>query len=48
MGQRKIHVVAAEQEMLADGNALQGEVAVFSCHSDEAEIRRSAANIADE
>ena len=48
VGQRKVHVVAAEQEVLANGNALQGQVAVFSCHCDEAEIRRSAADIADE
>ncbi len=46
--EREIHVVAAEENVLADGNALQREIAVLFGHGDQAEIGRAAADVADE
>ncbi len=47
-GERQVHVVAAEQDVLADGDALEGEVAVALGHGDQAEVGRAAADVADE
>ena len=46
--QRQIHVVAAEEDVIADGDALEREIAVVFGNENEAEIRRAAADIAGE
>ena len=46
--QREIHVVAAEQDVLADGDALEAQLAVLLGHGDQAEVGRAAADVADE
>ena len=44
--QRQVHVVAAQQNVLADGHALQRQFAVLFGNHDEAEIRGAAADVA--
>ena len=46
IGQRQIHVVAAEQDVLADADALEFEVAGDVGHGDQAEIGGAAADVA--
>ena len=46
--EREVHVVAAEQDVLADRDALEGEVAVALGDGDQAEVGRAAADVADE
>ena len=46
--EREVHVVAAEQDVLADGDALEREVAVLLGHRDQAEVGGAAADVADE
>jgi hypothetical protein len=48
MGEGEVHVVAAEEEVFAHGDALEREVAVFSSDGDEAEVGCAPADIADE
>ena len=48
VGQGEVHVVAAEQDVLADGQAGQGEVAALVGHGDQGEVGRPAADVADE
>ena len=48
IGQRQIHVVAAEQDVLADADALELQVAVDIGDGDQAEIGGAAADVADE
>jgi hypothetical protein len=44
----EIHVVAAEQDVIADRNPFQRELAGLLRHGNEREIGRAAADIADE
>ena len=46
--QREIHVVAAEQDVLADGHALERQVAVALGDRNQAEVGGAAADVADE
>ena len=48
IGQRQIHIVAAEQDMLADADAVEVEDAVLLRDGDQAEVSGSAADIADQ
>ncbi len=48
VGQRQVHVVAAEQDVLADGQARQGQVAPFVGDGDQGEVGRPAADVADQ
>ena len=45
IGQRQVHVVAAEQNVLAHGNALQLEVAIALQHGDQREVGRTTAHV---
>ena len=44
--QRQIHVVAAQQDVIANGDAFQRQVAVLLGNHDQAEIRGAAAHVA--
>ena len=46
--EREVHVVAAEQDVIADRDALEREVAVVLADEDQAEIGRAAADVAHE
>ena len=46
--ERQVHVVAAEQDVLADRDALEREIAVPLADGDQAEVGRAAADVADE
>ena len=46
--QRQVHVVAAEQDVLADRDALERQVAVAFADRDQAEVGRAAADVADQ
>ena len=46
--EREIHVVAAEQDVLADRDALERQVAVPLADRDQAEVGRAAADVADQ
>ena len=46
--QRKVHVVAAEQDVLPDGLPRQGELAILLGHGNQREVGRPAADVADE
>ncbi len=46
--EREVHVVAAEQDVLADGDALEREFAVLLRDGDQGEVGRAAADVADE
>ena len=46
--QRQIHVVAAEQDVLADGDALERQVAIALADRNQAEVGGAAADVADE
>src|SRR5262245_45755022 len=47
--QREVHVVAAEDQVIADGDAMELCFAVLAAaHSDEREIGRAAADVANE
>ena len=48
VGQREIHVVAAEQDVLADADALELELAGLFSDGDEAEVGGAAADVADQ
>src|SRR4051794_26342204 len=47
-GQRQIHVVAAEQDVIANGDALQREIPVLLADQNQTEVGRAAADIADQ
>src|SRR6516162_3527988 len=47
-GQGQIHVVTAKQNVFADGNAFERQVAVFVSDGDQAEVRSSSADVADQ
>ena len=44
--EREIHVVAAEQDVIANCDTLQRKVAVLFGNHDQAEVRRAAAHVA--
>ncbi len=44
-GQREVHVVAAQQDVLADGNAVERQLAFALGDGDEREVRGAAADI---
>ena len=48
MGQGQIHVVAAEQHVIADRDARQHQLPGFLADRDEGEIRSAAADVADQ
>ena len=45
VGEREVHVVAAEQDVLADRDAMQFEVAFALDHRDQREVGRAAADV---
>ena len=48
IGQRQIHVVAAEQDVFADADALELQRAGDIGHRNQAEVRGAAADVADQ
>ena len=48
VGERQIHVVAAEEDVFADADALQRQLAVPLGDGDEAEVGGAAADVADQ
>src|SRR5262249_23062762 len=46
--QGEVHVVAAEEDVIADGDAVEDEVAVLLAHRDEREVGGAAADVAHE
>ena len=48
MREREVHVVAAEQQVVADGEASEREVAFDFADFDEREVRGAAAEVGDE
>src|SRR5579871_519621 len=46
--QRQIHIVAAQQDMVANSDALQHQFAVLFGDHNEAEVRRAASDVAYE
>src|SRR5262249_2146612 len=46
--ERQIHVVAAEENVIADRDALEREIAVALAHQNQAEVGRAAADVADQ
>jgi hypothetical protein len=44
--EREIHVVAAEQDVIADGDALEYEIPLVLGDRDQRKVRRAAAHIA--
>ena len=47
-GERQIHVVAAEQDVIANRDALERQIAVVLAHQNQAEVGRAAADVADQ
>ena len=47
MGEGEIHVVAAQKDVIADGDARQHELPRFFADGDQREVRRAAADIAN-
>ncbi len=48
MGQGQVHVVAADQQMVADGHPLQHQVARLLGHGHQRQVGRAAADVADQ
>ena len=48
VGQRQVHVVAAEQDVLAHGQAGKDQVAPLIGHRDQGEVGGAAAHVADQ
>ena len=46
--EREIHVVAAEQDVLTDCDALEGQLAVLLAHGDQREVAGAAADVDDQ
>ena len=46
--ERQVHVVAAEQDVIADRDALERQVAVALADGDQAEVGGAAADVADQ
>jgi hypothetical protein len=45
VGQREVHVVAAEQDVVAHRDALEGQLAIVLEHRDQREVRGAAAHV---
>src|SRR6185295_7577779 len=48
VGEGEVHVVAAEEDVIADGDALELEIAARVLDGDEGEVGGAAAHVADE
>ena len=48
VGQGQVHVVSAQQDVLADGQPREDQVAPFILDGDQGEVGRSAADVADQ
>ena len=48
VGEREVDVVAAEQDVFADADALQIQIAADIGHGDQAEIRRATPDVANQ
>src|SRR5205807_6801061 len=48
MSEGQVHVVAAEQDMIADGHTCERQLAVFFTDGDQRKVRGAAANIANQ
>ena len=48
VGQRQIHVVAAHQQVIADGDAPQHQFALLFGDADERQVGGAAADVADQ
>ena len=48
MRQRQIHIIAADQQMIADGAPLQHQFALILGRLDQRQIRRASAHVADQ
>jgi hypothetical protein len=48
MGQGQVHIVAAHQQMIADGHAPQDQFALFFRDRDERQVGRAAAHVTDQ
>ncbi len=48
VGQGQVHVVAAQEDVLADGQPREDQVARFILDGDQGEVGRSAADVADQ
>ena len=48
IGEREVHVVAAEQDVVADGDALERQLAALLAHGDQGEVGGAAADVADQ
>ena len=48
VGQGQVHVVAAQEDVLADGQPREDQVAPFVADGDQREVGRSAADVADQ
>ena len=48
MGQGEVHVVAADQQMVADGQPLQDQFALLLGHADQRQVGGAAADVADQ
>src|SRR5436190_13187061 len=46
--QRQVHIVAAQQDVIADRDALERQLAAFFRNRNQAEVRRAAADVAYE
>ena len=46
--EREVHVVAAEQQVIADGDALEPELAAARARRDQREVGRAAADVDDQ
>ena len=46
--QGEVHVVAAEQDVVADRDPIEDELAAFLAHGDQAEVGGAAADVADQ
>jgi hypothetical protein len=48
VGEAEIHIVAAEQDVVADGHSLEDQLAVPFPNRDQAQVGRTAADVADQ
>ncbi len=48
MGQRQVHVVAAEENVIADRDARQNKLAGLLGHGDQRQVGGTAADVADQ
>src|SRR3954454_20695014 len=48
VGEGEVHVVAADERVVADGDAAEGELAFLFGDADQGEVGRAASDVADE